>query len=224
MNRIVVDIETLAYPIGQFDEQQREYLLKFAKTEEERMETIQKMSLNPFTAHTIAIGMLNPDSDQGKVLYDAPTGEPRFSADGRVEFIACQEHQMLEEFWKTISHYNQFITFNGRSFDGPFLLLRSTMLGIRPTKNLLPNRYYVNEHCDLLDQLTFYGAIRRFNLDFYCKSFGIKSPKSGGITGLDLGGLYSEGRFFEIADYCLGDVRATADLYQRWRSYLLFEK
>jgi hypothetical protein len=224
VNRIVVDIETLSYPLEHFDEQQQEYLLKFAKTPEERTETIQRMNLNPFTAHVIAIGMINPDSDQGKVLFEAPKSEPRFSADGKVEFVACSETEMLEEFWKTVSHYGQFITFNGRSFDGPFLMLRSALLGIRPIRNLLPNRYSVNEHCDLLEQLTYYGAIRRFNLDFYCKTFGIKSPKAGGITGLDLGTLYKEGRFFEIAEYCLGDVRATSELFQRWRTYLSFEK
>ena len=27
------------------------------------------------------------------------------------------------------------------------------------------------------------GAARKFNLDFYCKSFGIESPKSHGVTG-----------------------------------------
>ncbi len=224
MNRIVFDIETLSYPLEQFDRQQQEYLLKFAKTEEERLETIQKMNLNPFTAHVIAIGMINPDSGQGKVLYDAPKGEPRFSEDGHVEFVSCTEREMLEEFWKTVGHYNQLITFNGRSFDGPFLMLRSAVLGVHSGRNLLPNRYYVHEHCDLLDQFTFYGAIRRFNLDFYCKAFGITSPKAGGLTGLDLGPLYKEGRFFEIAEYCLGDVKATAELFHRWRTYLAFEK
>ena len=30
------------------------------------------------------------------------------------------------------------------------------------------------------------GAARRFNLDFYCKAFGIESPKSHGVTGMDV--------------------------------------
>ena len=40
--------------------------------------------------------------------------------------------------------------------------------------------------CDLLDQLTFYGASRRFSLDFYCRAFGIPSPKAGGVTEVTL--------------------------------------
>jgi len=224
MNRIVFDIESLAYPLEEFDQQQREYLLKFAKTEEEKADTIQRLNLNPLTAHLLAIGMVNPDSNQGKVLYDAPKREPVFSADGSIEFVPCSEPEMLEEFWKTVGHYNQLITFNGRSFDGPFLMMRSALLGIKSTRNLVPYRYGGNEHCDLLDQFTFYGAVRKFNLDFYCKAFGITSPKAGGITGLDLGVLYKEGRQIEIAEYCLGDVRATAELYRRWQAFLSFER
>jgi len=224
MNRIVFDIETLGFPLDSFDEVQQEYLMKFAKTQEEKIEAVHKLNLTPFTAQIIAIGMLNPDSNQGKVLYSAPKEPPWSSVDGLVEFIACTEEEMLLEFWKTVSHYSQFITFNGRSFDCPFLMLRSAILGVKPTRNLLPYRYSANEHCDLMEQLTFYGAFRKFNLDFYCKGFGIKSPKSNGITGLDLAGLHQSGRFREIAEYCVGDVRATTELFHRWQNLLAFER
>ena len=76
------------------------------------------------------------------------------------------------------------------------------------------------------EQLTFYGvsgrkgAARRFKLDFYCKVFGIESPKSHGVTGMDVTRLLEEGRQREIAEYCLRDVRATAELYRIWRDRL----
>ena len=224
MNRIVFDIETVAFPLDSFDTQQQEYLLKFAKTEEERADTIQKLSLNPLTAQVVAIGMLNPDSEQGKVFYQAPNEEPGFSADKRVEFIPLPEPKLLEGFWTTITRYTQFITFNGRAFDCPFLMLRSALLGVRCTRSLLPNRYNTSEHCDLMDQFTFYGAMRKFNLDFYAKAFQITSPKSMGISGLDLGPMFSAGRYREIAEYCMADVRATAELFQRWKAFLSFDK
>ncbi len=224
MNKIVFDIETLGFPLDSFDEIQQEYLMKFATTDEEKTETIQKLNLSALTAKIIAIGMLNPDSNQGKVLYEAPREEPWSSDDGMIQFIACDEHEMLEEFWKTITHYGQFITFNGRSFDCPFIMLRSALLSVKATRNLVPYRYATNEHCDLMEQFTFYGAVRKFNLDFYCKAFNIKSPKGSGITGLDLAPLYNERRYREIAEYCIGDVKATSELYQRWQSYLAVEK
>jgi DNA polymerase elongation subunit (family B) len=222
MNRVVFDIETLAYPLEAFDERQQEYLLKFAKTEEERAETIQKLALTPLTAQIIAIAMLNPDTNQGKVYYQGPGDSRVVSPDGAVEYVPLTEREILEQFWEKLAHYGQVITFNGRAFDGPFAMVRSALLGVRPTRNLVPYRYSATDHCDLLDQLTFYGASRKFSLDFYCKGFGITSPKEGGVTGLDMGMFFEQKRFREIAEYCLGDVRATAELFRRWQSYLAF--
>lgn len=224
MNKVVFDIETVGFPLESFDEKQQEYLMKFAKTDEEKIEATQKLNLSPLTAKIIAIGMLNPDSNQGKVLYDAPREEPWSSEDGLVQFVPCEEREMLEDFWKTIAHYGQFITFNGRAFDCPFIMLRSALLGVKATKNLMPYRYASSEHCDLMEQFTFYGAVRKFTLDFYCKAFNIQSPKASGITGLDLGPLYNEHRYRAIAEYCIGDVKATSELYHRWQTYLAVEK
>jgi len=224
MNRVVFDIETLAFPIEDLDEHQQEYLFRFAKTEDERLEAVQRLSLTPFTAQVIAIGMINPDSNQGKVFFQASGLEPSIVDDGLVELVPLPEEGILREFWRTIAHYAQFITFNGRAFDCPFLMLRSAILGIRPTRNLMPYRYSANEHCDLMEQFTFYGAFRKFNLDFYCRGFGIKSPKAEGVTGLDMRPLFEQGRFREIAEYCLRDVKATATLFRQWHGLLSFEK
>ena len=71
MSRVVIDIETLGFPIESFDEVQQEYLLKFAETEADREETIQKLSLYPTTAQIITIGMLNPDTGHGKILFQS---------------------------------------------------------------------------------------------------------------------------------------------------------
>jgi hypothetical protein len=53
-------------------------------------------------------------------------------------------------------------------------------------------------------------------------AFGIPSPKAKGITGDNMGSLYKEGRYLDIARYCLEDVRATAALYRKWEEYLRF--
>ena len=58
------------------------------------------------------------------------------------------------------------------------------------------------------------GAARRFNLDFYCRVFGIESPKSHGVTGMDMNQLMDEGRYREIAEYCVRDVFATVKLFE----------
>lgn len=224
ISRVVFDIETLAYPFDSFDEAQQIYLTKLAKTEEERVEAIQRLSLTPLTAQVLAIGMLNPDTHQGKVFYLGPDESQSLVDDGLVSLVPCSEKEILENFWNSVSHYKQIVTFNGRGFDCPFVMLRSALLGVKPTRNLMGYRYAANEHCDLLEQLSFYGATRRFNLDFYCKAFGITSPKEEGITGLDMAQLFTEKRYREIAEYCLRDVKATAELFKRWSAHLAFEK
>lgn len=220
MSSVIFDIETLGFPLDSFDEAEQEYLLKFADTEEKRETEIQKFALSALTGRIIAVAMINPETMGGKVFFQSDISEQYHSDDKKTEFISGDEKEILENFWRTIQHYDQFITFNGRGFDCPFLMLRSAIHSIRPTRNLVPYRYDPSIHCDLLDQLTFYGAIKKYNLDFYCKSFGIKSPKSEGITGLDLGGLFEERRYKEIAQYCLGDVVATTELFKRWNSFL----
>jgi len=109
----------------------------------------------------------------------------------------------------------------------PFLYLRSATLNVPISrKDWLGYRFAFEPHCDLAEQLTFYGvsgregAARRFNLDFYCKVFGIEIPKSQGVTGLDVNRLLEEGRHREIAEYCLRDVRATVELYRVWKERL----
>ena len=105
--------------------------------------------------------------------------------------------------------------------------LRSALLNVPITKkNWLGYRFATEPHCDLAEQLTFYsvggrdGAARRFNLDFYCKAFGIESPKSAGVTGMDVKDLMAAGKFRDIAEYCLRDVRATVELYKIWKERL----
>jgi DNA polymerase elongation subunit (family B) len=220
MAKVIFDIETLGYPLESFDEARQEYLLKFAETDAEREEAIQKLSLYPTTAQVIAIGLLNPETGKGKILFQSDKPMDYTSDDDAIHYITGSEHEILEQFWKDIAYYDQFITFNGRGFDCPFLMLRSAILQVQPTRNLMPYRFDFSIHCDLLEQLTFYGAFRKFNLDFYCKSFGIKSPKANGITGLDMKQLFEEKKFREIAEYNLGDLKATSELFKRWEPFL----
>ena len=109
----------------------------------------------------------------------------------------------------------------------PFLYLRSASANVPISrKDWLGYRFQTEPHCDLAEQFTFYGvsgrdgAARRFNLDFYCKAFGIESPKSHGVSGDDVNDLLAAGEYRRIADYCVRDVKATVELYKIWRDRL----
>jgi DNA polymerase elongation subunit (family B) len=234
MARLVFDIETSALPLEKFDEAQQEYLFReLEKITDEtaratrREEIHRQFNLWPFTAQVVCIAMLNAETARGQVLFTAEDFEEEAEA-GPVEFVPCpDEVELLTAFWDVARHYDTIVTFNGRGFDVPFLYLRSALLNVPVSqKNWLGYRYAIEPHCDLAEQLTFYGvsgregAARRFNLDFYCKAFGIESPKSHGVTGMDVNDLLAAGKRREIAEYCLRDVQATVLLYQIWKERL----
>ena len=234
MARLVFDIETTALPLEQFDDVQQEFLFREAEklTDEslrlaKRADIAHMFSLWPLTGRIFCIAMVNADTERGQVLFIADDFEEEPTAGGAVEFVACMdEAELLTAFWDVAKHYDSVITFNGRGFDVPFIYMRSALLNVPISrKDWLGYRYQVEPHCDLADQFTFYGggrdgATRRFNLDFYCKAFGIESPKAKGVTGLDVARLVSEGRYREVAEYCLRDVHATVLLYRIWRERL----
>jgi DNA polymerase elongation subunit (family B) len=232
MPKLVFDIETTAQSLENFDTVQQEYLFREAsKLPDEAQRAARQaditrfFSLWPLTGTVACIAMLNAESSRGQVLFIADDFEE--SQPGTVEFVPCvDEAELLTAFWDVARHYEGVITFNGRGFDVPFLYMRSALLNVPISrKDWLGYRYATEPHCDLAEQFTFYngnrdGATRRFNLDFYCKAFGIESPKSQGICGNDVTQLITEGRSREVADYCLRDVQATVLLYHLWRERL----
>jgi DNA polymerase elongation subunit (family B) len=233
--KLVFDIETSALPLEQFDAAQQEYLFRDALNladpaarQARQEEILRQFNLWPLTAQVVCIAMLNAESNRGKVLFVAEDCEQSAAEPGAVEFTACaDEGELLGEFWEVAKRYDSIVTFNGRGFDVPFVYLRSALLNVPVSRrDWLGYRYQVEPHCDLMEQLTFYGvsgrdgAARRFNLDFYCKAFGIDSPKSHGVTGMDINQMLAEKRFREIAEYCLRDVQATALLYKIWKERL----
>lgn len=233
MATLVFDIETCALPLDAFDDVQREFLFREAEKlpdgaarEAKRAELARQLSLYPLTAQVVCIGMLNADTQRGQALFLAEDFED--AAEDAVKLVPfAEEAELLAEFWETAKKYDRVVTFNGRGFDVPFLYLRSAALNVPVTrKDWLGYRFATEPHCDLAEQFTFYnvsgrdGAARRFNLDFYCKAFGIPSPKAGGVTGMDVGELVAAGRFREIAEYCVRDVRATVELYRVWKDRL----
>lgn len=233
------DLETVGLPIDVFDETQQEYLLRGTTSDEERHKKIGEFALSPMTGSIVCIGMELVKVQDGEVASSQQVAyvvDPSMSnSDERrqntlptgAQCFASTELAMLQQFWSALTARPvTLISFNGRNFDAPWLMLRSAVLGIRPTMNLMDGtRFNYSRHIDLLDKLTFFsgsssGATRRFNFDFYAKAFGVTSPKSAGVDGSKVGQLYAEGRIDDIAEYCLRDVHATWELYTKWKATL----
>lgn len=221
MNRLVFDIECMGLEFDELDDITQHSLLSNCKNEKECEEAKERTSLWPVTGEIVAIGMLNLDTENSKVYFRGADGVTDEYEKDDVIYKMGSEKEILEWFWKDVQHFDQVITFNGRGFDVPYILFRSMVHEIKPTINLMPNRYGdyrtgFNFHLDLLDQLSYFGATRKFNLHMYSQALGIASPKEGGVSGLEVPRIFKEDKYELIADYCLRDVYATAELFKKW--------
>jgi DNA polymerase elongation subunit (family B) len=252
MSYLVFDIETIGKQYDDLDETTKSYFRQWAERDaqteieiERELENIKKgLPFSPFLGEVVAIGILD-DQDQGAVYFRADSnpllrkegssphkagrGVVKDFKENGIQYRIGTEKEILERFWEVAKNYYTFVTFNGRAFDAPFLMIRSAANGIRPSRNLMPNRYLSSQkfgvqHIDLSDQLTFYGAVRRLpKLHFVTKAFGIESPKEGGLDGAEVPKAFADGRYEEIARYCMDDVVATKKLFEYWNKYLNFE-
>lgn len=225
---LVFDIETVGFKLEELEESQQEFILRQADKEknpedkeEKKDEAVRMLSLYPLTSKVVTIALLNTETEGSMVLFeDEFNNEEWNNTEKNIRYKGMSEKEILLTFWDYVSKADKVITFNGRGFDIPFVMIRSAIHRIKPTKDFMGNRFSKSNHIDLLELFSFYGGIRRFNLDFYCKAFGIESPKSKGVTGMEVPELYRAGKIKEIAIYCADDIRATYELYKIWDQFL----
>jgi len=222
-NAITFDIEVAGYPWEEVDEATRGYLMQRARDETEREALPERTALMTGLGKVITIGLWNIEADRGLVLLEGESEPQReWEKVPHSDIFRGTEKELLERFWEIVGRKRpRLVSYNGRGYDGPVLMVRSAMLGVKPSVNLLPYRYDISAHCDLYDIFTFQGASRdRYSLDYWCRRFDIESPK-GSIDGSQVGRAYRDGRIDDIGEYCLRDVRATAELYQKLATTLL---
>ncbi|HEX4422875.1 MAG TPA: ribonuclease H-like domain-containing protein [Kofleriaceae bacterium] len=130
------------------------------------------------------------------------------------------ERSLLEEFSRFVGRARPvLVTYNGRSFDLPVIVMRALCHAIP-----LPwyyrdrdvrYRYSEDGHLDLCDWLADHGATRAGKLDAIARLIGL--PGKTGIDGSQVEGLYRAGQLASIQQYCLTDVAQTALLFLRFR-------
>jgi len=234
MAKLVFDIETVGEDFEKMDQTTQEILTRWIKREAGDEKEYKRMlqdlkdglGFSALTGQIVAIGVLDADQNKGVVYFQAPNSAEREFEEDIFKFKPMSEKEMLVNFWEGAKNYQEFISFNGRSFDVPFLVARSAANQIKITKDLMSNRYLGSQrfgttHIDLFDQLTFYGAVRRRNsLHLWCRALGIESPKDKGIDGEDVAKLFKEKKYVDIAKYNSDDLTATKKLYEMWNEYM----
>lgn len=112
----------------------------------------------------------------------------------------------------------RLVTFGGRWFDLPVIVSRMIANDIKPAAFLRlaiqESRYRPERHVDLIEVLTNGGASKKPSLREVCLGWGLDDPKDG-CDGGDVAGMIQRGEHHKVRDYCMGDVRATAAIYDR---------
>lgn len=159
----------------------------------------------------VAISFLHAqiDREDGKEFYHLQ----EIRSGGTLEF---DESKLIQGFFQYVEQIKpRLVSFNGRSFDLPVIKYRAMKHGIAPkwfyTNDKYSYRYSFEHHCDLLDQLSDYGASARIKMQEACAILGI--PNKLGCDGSQIESLYHSRKLSEIRDYCELDVVATYLIY-----------
>lgn len=235
MKKLVFDIETIGHDFDSFDTTTQDMLTRWIRKEsasdEEYTVALEdlknELGFSPLTGEIVAIGVMDCDFNRGAVYFQT-NGHvvPEFEENG-IKYKPCTEKEMLQHFWTLAERVDEFVSFNGRAFDAPWLMVRSAAHGIRPTRDLMEGRYFYQQrsckHVDLQDLLCYYGAMRKKgSLHMWCRLFNIASPKAGGVDGDGVADLFKAGKCEDIARYNAADLHATKALYDHWQKYLCF--
>ena len=141
---------------------------------------------------------------------------------GRSEYLEArktsEERSVLVKLEKRLESFDVIVTWNGRSFDLPFLTTRLMKHGLDPGSMLRKS------HIDLADVVKSRLRLTFTYLDHVCDFFGIDRKK--GPMGLDVPHLYvraleGDGKALTaIRDHCLDDLRATRQVFLKLKPLL----
>jgi predicted PolB exonuclease-like 3'-5' exonuclease len=158
-----------------------------------------KAALYPWTARVIAIGY-------------------QWAGSQVVEVLTCRtettEACMLDDFWRVVRDAGNvvpLIGYNHRAFDLPVLMARSALLGV-PYPTLNVDRYR-SPHPDLMQLLTWNGAIQARSLKWFAKRFGLNTDDA--FSGAEIATLWEDQNWDAIKKHVESDVTLTRQLAER---------
>jgi len=141
----------------------------------------------------------------------------------------ADEQAMVKNFLSFLDRHNpKLISFNGRSFDIPLLMIRAMKYGLTCNsyfevenrelgKSKWDNyRYRFSDkfHVDLMDHISEFGASRGLKLGVLCSLVG--APGKYDVSGDQVFELFYDGEIEKIKEYCESDVLNTYWLFLKY--------
>lgn len=167
------------------------------------MEAIAKTSLDGAYGHVCCVGWAWDDGRPNSFVIEDVKAEAAMLRDF---FDALLSHTQVNLGFPVIVGHNVV------DFDIRFLWQRAIVLGV-----VMPGFFPRDPKPwgdDTLDTMTaFAGARNTIGMDRLCDALGIEGK--GDIDGSMVAGLWSDGKFQTIADYCKADVERTRLIHRR---------
>lgn len=204
---IAIDLETIADPamIAILPDVKPSGTLKDpakieADIQAKKKKQIEDMGLSPLYNLICCAGYHDSDGKKGSIILEDET----------------KEKDLLLDFWDVLSHYDHFVTFNGRGFDLKCMYFHGISYGIMPSVNIDRGRYNRSgsNHTDLRGILAGEDAFATGKLDFFCKKY-LGDHKTEGIDGALVQGYWDMGLKEDIATYCEKDCELTMRLFEK---------
>ena len=133
------------------------------------------------------------------------------------------ESAMIEAFFGFIERFSpRLVSFNGKNFDMPVLVLRALKHNVKASAyldtisdkwNNYKSRYNEQKHCDLLESLGAGGA-RGLRLDTICAMAGL--PGKYETNGSQVMSLFYANELEKIHEYCESDTLNTYMLFLKY--------
>jgi uncharacterized protein YprB with RNaseH-like and TPR domain len=126
-----------------------------------------------------------------------------------VSFVDKDESLVINQYWEYVNSLNvpTLVTFNGTSFDLPYLVHRSIVRGIRISKytqidlRQIANSFFLS-----------YEKRVKGSLGYWASVLGIEQKTP---DGFEMVRLFAEGRLDEIKKHCEEDISITKKLFER---------
>jgi len=212
LESLTFDIETRPQQ-GQLSEIQEEELSKKLRRYLERHPQADKdearrliMGTSPYFGEIVVIGLLKELNGETDTLA-----------------LSGTEQEILTRFWDIVGkHRGVFISYNGLSFDVPFIINRSLNQQTRPSNADFINtrRYSKFPHFDVKEVIADWDRFAAPTLRLACELTGVESPKEGEVKAEDVEKVSLQpGGIKKIADYCIRDVQSTFEVYKKLQGY-----
>jgi 3'-5' exonuclease len=143
-------------------------------------------------------------------------------------FADHDEAKLLSEFSETVEKMGPAVRLcahNGKEFDFPYMCRRMLVNGIQlpSVLNMAGKKPWEINHLDTLELWKFGDYKHYTSLDLLATIFNIPTSK-GVMDGSMVSKVYyQEGDLKKIAEYCVGDVLAIAQLYLKFKGMPLVE-